>query len=253
MSCLDLTPIRIHPTLQTTNTSPTSPTKPPAHKELVHTKSLPLIQSPSIILNIKKLSKSSDSSDKTPSVLLSPSPDSSDKFTKRYISSPPPSKRRTHIELSYCKPSFLLSPPPEHRLANYLDIPTVPESPTSTEDKLLGNSLDDSSVDDVFGSPDHSSIYLATLKTHPLNSSDPIPSTDSQGSEELGEKARDDINSSKSPVRKPSLLRRSRGLPNAERKKRTVTFTPEVSCSVPSIHYIACSSSIDHSDSRHDL
>lgn len=103
------------------------------------------------------------------------------------------------------------------------------------EDKVLGNSLDDSSNDDVFGSPDHSTISLSTLKTHPLNSSDPLPSTDSLGSEELGEKAREYINSSKSPVRKPSLLRRSRGLQNAERKKRTVTFTPEVSCSLMSM------------------
>eukprot|EP00800_Vazella_pourtalesii_P011632 TRINITY_DN279_c0_g1_i5.p1 TRINITY_DN279_c0_g1~~TRINITY_DN279_c0_g1_i5.p1 ORF type:complete len:801 (-),score=216.04 TRINITY_DN279_c0_g1_i5:213-2615(-) len=229
MNGIDLTPIRIHPTLQTRNTSSSSTTNSPAHKELVHTKSLPLSQSPSIIVSVKKPSKSSDSSDKTPSALLSPSPDSSDKFTKRYISSPPPSKRRTHMELSYCKPSsFLLSPPPEHRLANHLDTPTVLESPTRMEDKVLGNSLDDSSNDDVFGSPDHSTISLSTLKTHPLNSSDPLPSTDSQGSEELGEKAREYINSSKSPVRKPSLLRRSRGLQNAERKKRTVTFTPEV-------------------------
>ena len=96
----------------------------------------------------------------------------------------------------------------------------------------------------MFGSPDHSIISLSTLKTHPLNSSDPIPSTDSQGSEELGEKMRDDITSSKSPVRKPSLLRRCRGLPNAERKKRTVTFTPEVSCSVQSYDRYSCSSAV---------
>ncbi|KAI6653868.1 Protein phosphatase 1 regulatory subunit 12A-like [Oopsacas minuta] len=223
MTHLDLTPISIRPRTQTENS-------PSLHKELVSTKSLPLsTQTPSIILNIRKPSKSSESSDKSPSALLSPSPESTEKFTTRYISSPPPAKRRTtHLELNSTKiSSFYLSPPPIHR-PHVLDTHVIPESPTKLTDTVAGNSPDDSSNDDVFGSPDHTTCSLSTYKIKLLSSSDAAVSTDSQGSEEgTGRDQSAHAHLSKSPVRKPSLLRKKQGS-RVERKKRTVTFTPEV-------------------------
>ena len=212
---LDFASLQIRSRTQTDNSLHNTPSKPlNPHRDLVSTKSLPLsihITPSPIVVNVRKPSKSSDSSDKTPSQLLSPSPDSSDKFKKRFISSPPPSKRRTtHIELTCSPPSpFLLSPS---------------MSPAPPKDRARANSPDDSSNDDVFGSPDHSSSSLVSFSIQ-APKPDTLVSTDSQGSEEGSGRS---TRPSKSPVRKPSLLRRTRGLPNAERKKRTVTFTPEV-------------------------
>ena len=223
------------------NFLPRASPPPPPHRDLEATKSLPIfVNTPApIVVKVKKPSRGSDSSDRTQNSsissdkttlhFLSPSPEGSEKFTKRFISSPPLSRRRpspleTNAFDSKSPPIISLSPLPQLRAEAETLAPDPADRTAAT--------AEDSSNDDVFGSPDHSSGGGATFRIHPPSPCLPL-STDSQGSEE-GREAGE--LPTKSPVRKPSLLRRKQGICNAERKKRTVTFTPEVGSLVLHLH-----------------